>query len=123
MQGRDPSKLLVFPKAHALVVQVYKLTALFPSDERFGLVSQMRRAAVSIPCNIVEGCTRKSLRDYMRFLEIAHGSCEELRYQLKLAGDLGFVGVTDNDIQAATEVSKMLSGLLSSLALSLQPSA
>jgi len=73
-----------------LVKQVYELTATFPADERFGLVAQMRRAAVSIPSNIAEGAARHSSREFAQFLIVARGSLSELDTQFRIAQDLGF---------------------------------
>ncbi|MDO8834424.1 MAG: four helix bundle protein [Vicinamibacterales bacterium] len=86
--ARDPKKLEVFHQAHRLALEIYVLTAGFPPAERFGLQSQLRRAAVSIPCNIVEGCVRRGVRDYQRFLDIALGSAAEVRYLLELTDSL-----------------------------------
>ena len=69
--------LIVWQKSHELTMEIYKLTSFFPSDEKFGLVSQMRRAAYSIPANIVEGHSRKSKKEFLQFLNIAKGSLEE----------------------------------------------
>src|SRR5262245_39335729 len=85
---RDPNRLEVFRLAHQLVLQIYEVTARLPAEERFGLQTQLRRAAVSIPANLVEGCARRSVRDYQRFVEIALGSAAELRYLLELTEDL-----------------------------------
>jgi four helix bundle protein len=89
--ARDPRKLRVFALADSLVPDIYLITKGFPSDERYGLVSQMRRAAVSVPSNIVEGCARRSSRDYVNFLNIANGSAYELCYLVLLATKLGFI--------------------------------
>ena len=86
---RDPTKLAVFHRAHQLALAVYRLTRTLPTSERFGLQTQLRRGAVSIPANIVEGCARTSAREYRRFLDIAVGSAVEVRYLLQLAVDLG----------------------------------
>lgn len=92
---RNPEELKVFELADRLVLEVYRLTASFPAEERYGLSQQMRRAAVSIPSNIVEGCTRESQADFRRFIEIATGSAAELRYQLGLSRRLDFGKETD----------------------------
>ena len=70
---RNPNDLAVFQKANALALSVYELTTGFPSEEKFHLTSQLRRSAVSIPSNLVEGCSRASSRDFARFVEIAYG--------------------------------------------------
>jgi len=82
--------LEVWRKAHALVLAIYTVTAVFPVEERFGLVSQMRRAAVSVAANIAEGAKKRTARDQFNFYNIAQGSLEELRYYLILARDLGY---------------------------------
>lgn len=85
---RDPKTLRVFAEADALVPYVYEWTTHLPADERYGLTSQIRRSAVSVPSNLVEGCSRESEADFRRFVEIALGSAMELRYQLRLAANL-----------------------------------
>lgn len=82
--------LVVWQKAHDLALSVYRMTADFPKSELFGLVSQMRRAAVSVPANIVEGFHRRGSVEKARFLNIAQGSLEELRYFVRLASDLKY---------------------------------
>jgi four helix bundle protein len=84
-------KLNVFHQADQLVVEVYAETATFPSDQRFELRNQVRRAAVSVPCNIVEGCARRTTRDYLHFINIATGSAAETLYLLDLSSRLGFL--------------------------------
>ena len=88
---RNFRKLLVWKRAHDLVLDIYRATSGFPSNERFGLVSQMRRSAGSIPSNIAEGAGRGGGPDYARFLRIAAGSVSELDYQLLLSRDLAYI--------------------------------
>ena len=99
--------LIVWQKAHQLVLDVYKLTSDFPKHERYGLVSQMRRAAVSIPANIAEGFRKNTTADKARFYNIAQGSLEETRYYLILSRDLGYIA--ENGLgEQANEVGKIL---------------
>ena len=88
---RDHRQLRAFQLADELVLVVYKVTRSFPSDELYGLRSQIRRSAVSVPSNIVEGCTRDGEKEFVRFLDIAFGSLRELSYQLDLSRRLGFI--------------------------------
>lgn len=114
---RDHSKLRAFELADQLAVRVYRITQTFPKNEQFGLTSQMRRAAVSIASNIVEGCARHSQRDYIHFLDMAYGSARELQYQATLAYRLGFLDDGAHEPLAATseETSRVLNGLIRSL--------
>lgn len=89
--ARDHTKLTVFTTAHELAVRVYTLTIGMSAAETFGLRMQLRRAAVSVPTNIVEGCARSSRREYLRFLDIAGGSASEARYLVQLAQELGLL--------------------------------
>ena len=88
---REHTKLRAFELADELAVMIYRKTKNFPKDEIYGLTSQMRRAAVSVPSNIVEGCARESQAEYLRFLEIAFASLRELHYQFGLARRLGYL--------------------------------
>src|SRR5687767_3941472 len=87
--ARDHRRLRVFQEAHELTLAIYKETQNFPRDEWFGIRAQIRRAAVSIPSNIVEGCARVGTREYVNFLNIAKGSAAEAAYLVRLAGELG----------------------------------
>ena len=99
--------LLVWQKAHQFVLGVYQFTTAFPRQETFGLSLQMRRAAVSIAANIVEGFAKRSKADKARYLNIAQGSLEESRYYLILSEDLGY-GKTQELFQLLQEVSRLL---------------
>ena len=89
--SRDHRKLRVFSQADALALAVYAETATFPQDERFGLRNQVRRAAVSVPANIVEGCARRKEGEYLQFVNIATGSAAETLYLLELSNRLEFL--------------------------------
>lgn len=110
-------KLDVWQKSIALADQVYAATNSFPTDERFGLTNQMRRAAVSVASNIAEGCSRGSKQDFRRFVEIATGSTFELVAQARISRAQGFLNPADHDrlYQAALEIVRMLTGLRDSL--------
>ena len=88
---RNHKSLKAFEMADPIAVEAYCLTATFPKEEMYGLTSQIRRASVSVPSNIVEGCSRETQEDYKRFLEIVFGSLEELRYQISLSARLGYI--------------------------------
>ncbi len=109
--------LKVWQAAMNLAEDVYKVTAHFPRDERFGLTSQIRRAAVSIPSNIGEGKRRKRERSFLHHLDIALGSQGEVEVQLEIAKRVGFLGPADySRLDALTaEVGRMLNGLIASL--------
>jgi four helix bundle protein len=114
---RDQTKLRAFELADHLAVSVYRVTAKFPREELYGLTSQMRRAAVSIPSNIVEGCARNSHADYLRFLHMAFGSLRELHYPLSLSKHLGFLSNEDSSLIEPKffETEKVLNGLIRAL--------
>ena len=103
---QNPSKLRVSGHAATLAIAVYRLTGQFPSEERFGLAAQMRRAAVSIGSNIAEGCGRHRDGELLQFLYIASGSARELDFQLRLASEFGYGAVGDRD-RVFEEVDRM----------------
>lgn len=111
---RDHTELRAFELADEVTVLIYRVTRNFPKEENYGLTSQMRRATVSVPSNIVEGCARESQVEYHRFLEIAFGSLRELHYQFGLAIRLGYVKESDvNDCELKiTETEKVLGALV-----------
>jgi four helix bundle protein len=114
---RDHTKLRAFTLADEVAILTYRETRNFPKDELYGLTSQMRRAAVSIPSNTVEGCARESQTEYLRFLEIAFASLRELHYQFGLSNRLGYIdenrfAVCDSKI---TEAEKVFGSLIRSL--------
>jgi len=106
--------LIVWQKAHQMVLRVYRLTASYPKTETFGLVSQMRRAAVSVPANIAEGFKRKGQSDKARVMNIAQGSLEELRYYFILSRDLAYLKPAErsDDLE---EVGRMLRAYIASV--------
>ena len=114
---RDHTKLKAFVLADDIVIDIYRITAAFPREEVYGLVSQMRRAAVSVPSNIVEGCSRDSQTDFLRFLYIAFGSLKELHYQLNLSERLGYMQHEDYALLESKifEAEKILNGFIRSL--------
>ena len=99
--------LVVWQKAHGLVLAIYSLTASFPRSEIYCLTNQIRRAAISIPANIAEGFRKRGMSDKTRFFNVAHGSLEERRYYLILTQDLGYASTADADA-LLEEVSKLL---------------
>jgi four helix bundle protein len=114
---RDFKKLTVWEKSHQLALAIYGATTKFPKEEVYGLTSQMRRAAVSIPSNIAESSGRETIPDRVRFLHVAMGSANELEYQLILARDLGFLDLPSHTKldQLLAEVRRMLSGFVQTL--------
>jgi four helix bundle protein len=109
------TELKVWQRAHALVLEVYRISAGFPAEERFALTSQLRRAVTSVPANIAEGSRRKGQQEYSRFLNIAQGSAAEAEYLLILSRDLGYLSASAFDRLSADldEVARMLHGLRS----------
>ena len=114
---KNYKELNVWQKSYELCLKIYRITAKFPNEERYGLTSQIRRSAVSIPSNIAEGYGRKTTADYIRMLYISYGSVCELETQILLAGDLGFIekgesGTVKKDV---AEIERMLKALIKSL--------
>ncbi len=111
---RDFKGLLVWKKAHALALNIYRVTSSDPGRANSGLVGQSRRAAVSIAANIAEGCGRDTQRDFAKFLNIAFGSATELEYHMILARDLGLIGRGEFRAleEQIVEVRRMLTGLI-----------
>ena len=114
---KDFRQLKVWEKSHRLALAVYKVTKGFPKEELYGLTSQIRRASMSVPTNIAEGCGRNTDAEFARFAQIAMGSASETEYQLLLARDLEFLSQNDheklyNDVE---EVKRMLASLLKTL--------
>ena len=107
MGAQSFEDLLVWQKSHAWVLKIYRLTENFPKQETFGLTSQLRRAAVSVPANIAEGFKKRGDKDKARFYNISQGSLEECRYYLILARDLRY-GETQSLMQDADEIGRML---------------
>jgi four helix bundle protein len=112
--ARTFEDLIVWQKAHAFALSIYSFSSTFPKSEMFGLISQFRRAAVSLPANIAEGFRKKSNKDKVRFYNISQGSIEECRYYLILANDLDY-GKNQKINELLQEISKMLSSYISSL--------
>ncbi len=103
-------EIVAWQKAHVLALEIYKATETFPKTETFGLTSQMRRCSVSVPSNIAEGFKRRTRNDSAHFYNISEGSLEELKYQLLLSRDLGYISIDKyNELkQLADEVGKLV---------------
>jgi len=121
MTTKSFEQLTVWQKAHQFVLSIYKITKLYPREEIFSLVNQMRRAAISITANIAEGYIRTGLKEKLRFYNISLGSLEETRNFIILSRDLGYISIEDKELldEAAPEVSRMLNayckGILSKI--------
>ncbi len=110
-------ELKVWQRSYQLCLEIYKITKRFPNEERYGLTSQISRAAVSVPSNIAEGYGRKTTPEYIRFLYMAYGSNCEMETQILLSGDLGYIETGKLEIlqEGIGEVERMLKGLIKSL--------
>ena len=117
MRVRDYRDLVVWKRALDFVAEIYRITAAFPRDERFGLTAQLRRASVSVSANIAEGSGRKTGRDFLKFLSYARGSLKEAESMLFIAQRLQFVSASDciEALRLADETSRMLAGLRGSI--------
>jgi len=114
---KNYKELKAWQRSYQLCLETYKITKRFPNEEKYGLTSQIRRAAVSVPSNIAEGYGRKTTPEYIRFLYIAYGSICELETQILLSGDLGYIETGKLEIlqEGIGEVERMLKGLIKSL--------
>ncbi len=114
---KNYKELKVWQKSYGLCLEVYRITKGFPKQETYGLTSQIRRSAVSIPSNIAEGYGRKTTADYLRFLYIAYGSVCELETQILLSGDLSYIPSVDLEVlkDKTAEVERMLKSMIKSL--------
>ncbi|UCH65564.1 MAG: four helix bundle protein [Ignavibacterium sp.] len=114
---KDFRKLKVWEKAHKITLKFYKITKKFPREDLYGLTSQIRRAAVSVPTNILEGCVRSSDANFARFLYISIGSTSELEYLTHLSSDLKYIEnpSSTNLLEEVNEVKKMLITLIKKL--------
>jgi four helix bundle protein len=114
MLMKDFRNLQIWERAHQLTLTVYKMTANFPTEERFGLTNQIRRCSASIGANIAEGCGKRGNGEFQRFLQIASGSASELDYHLLLARDLGFLRdeAYKKMLQDLSQLRRMLTSLL-----------
>ena len=114
---KNYKELKVWQKSYKLCLEIYRITAKFPKEERYGLTSQIRRSAVSIPSNIAEGYGGKTTADYIRYLYIAYGSVCELETQILLSMDLGYVdsAVIEKIKDEIQQIERMLKGLIKSL--------
>ena len=117
MKTQSYKDLIVYQKAYKLTLDVYKITKKFPPDELYGMISQMRRSAVSIPSNIAEGYRRGHRKEYVQFLHVAMGSCAELETQMSIAKDLRWISDEDFDGLYASqdEVSRLLRKVIHSM--------
>lgn len=111
---RNFKNLEIWIKSRKLVFSVYQLTTKFPKDEKFGLTQQIKRAVISVPSNIAEGCGRESIKELIHFLNIAIGSLCEVETQIYLCEDLNFINqIESNDISTKiTEIRKMIFGYI-----------
>lgn len=110
---QDFTKLKVWQKAHTFAINLYEISSTFPSEEKFGLTNQIRRASVSIESNLAEGAGRSTNKDFSRFLYIAQGSAFEVKCQVLIAKDLGYIDNNKSELlmDKINEVSRMITSL------------
>jgi four helix bundle protein len=107
--------LIAWQKAHQLALEIYKATKSFPDSERFGLISQMRRAVVSVPANLAEGFRRTGSKNKLQFYNMAQGSLEEVHYFIILAKDLGYLPDVERVMDKYEETARLITGLMASI--------
>jgi four helix bundle protein len=117
----DYKNYKVWQKAHELVLDIYQITSTFPKSEQFNLVSQINRASLSVPTNIVEGCGRETQKELIRFLYISSGSAHELEYLILVSSELKFISTKDSKtlLKKIDEIKKMLFSLIKTIKKSL----
>lgn len=113
-KSKSFTELIVWQKAHEFVLNIYKLTSDFPKSENYGLTSQFRRAAVSVPANISEGFVKKGKADKLRFYNIAQGSIQECKYYIILSKDLDYIE-DESIIELLDEVAKLLQSYMNTI--------
>ncbi|MDA9575593.1 four helix bundle protein [Flavobacteriaceae bacterium] len=117
----DYKNYKVWQKSHELVLDIYQITSTFPKSEQFNLVSQINRASLSVPTNIVEGCGRETQKELIRFLYISSGSAHELEYLILVSSELKFISTKDSKtlLKKIDEIKKMLFSLIKTIKKSL----
>ena len=117
----DYKNYKVWQKSHELVIDIYQITSTFPKSEQFNLVSQINRASLSVPTNIVEGCGRETQKELIRFLYISSGSAHELEYLILVSNELKFISTKDSKtlFKKIDEIKKMLFSLIKTIKKSL----
>lgn len=114
---KDFKELEMWKRSHQLTLEIYKATQCFPKDELFGLTSQIRRAVSSIPTNIAEGCGRRTNAELANFLNIASGSASEVKYEILLAKEIGYISTEQQDkwTREISEIRSMLAAYMKAL--------
>ena len=117
----DYKNYKVWQKFHELVIDIYQITSTFPKSEQFNLITQIKRASLSVPTNIVEGCGRETQKELIRFLYISSGSAHELEYLILVSSELKFISTKDSKtlLKKIDEIKKMLFSLIKTIKKSL----